>query len=109
MIQAARRATWLAIALALLSGCSGYRLVRDGAVQTSAADKIKAKLVALRGLGFRSPVPVVAVSATEARGMLEREIRHQFAPGELATIGRVYVALGLLPVGTDLEQAFLDL
>jgi hypothetical protein len=54
-------------------------------------------------------VPLVAVSATEARGMLEREVRHQFTPGEWATIGRVYIALGLLPAGTDLEQAFLDL
>jgi len=109
MIRASRRAASLAIALALLGGCSGYRLVRNGAVQASAADKIKAKLVAIRGLAFRSPVPLVAVSATEARGMLEREIRHQFAPGELTTIGRVYVALGLLPAGTDLERAFLDL
>jgi hypothetical protein len=109
VIRASQRATCVAIALAVLSGCSGYRLVRDGTVQVGAADKIKAKLVRIRGLGFRSPVPLVAVSAAEARTMLEREVRHQFAPGELATVGRVYVALGLLPAGTDLEQAFLEL
>ncbi|MBP1689465.1 MAG: hypothetical protein H6Q34_38 [Deltaproteobacteria bacterium] len=109
MIRASQRAPWLAIAFALLAGCGGYRLVRDGAVQAGAADKIKSKLVAIRGLGFRSPVPVVAVNAAEARGMLEREISHEFEPGELATIGRVYVALGLLPAGTDLEHAFLEL
>ena len=109
MSRASRRATGVVIALAMLSGCSGYRLVRNGAVQASAADKIKTKLVAIRGLAFRSPVPLVAVSATEARAMLEREVRHQFTPGEWATIGRVYSALGLLPAGTDLEQTFLDL
>jgi hypothetical protein len=67
------------------------------------------KLVAIRGLAFRTPVPLVAVSATETRAMLEREVHHEFAPGELAAIGRVYVALGLLPAGSDLEQSFLDL
>jgi hypothetical protein len=41
--------------------------------------------------------------------MLERELRGQFEPGELATISRAYVALGLVPAGTDLERAFLDL
>jgi hypothetical protein len=110
MTRASRRATRLMLAVVLaVAGCSGYRIVRDGAVQASAADKLKRKLVAIRGLAFKTPVPVVAVSAEDARGMLEREIRHDFEPGELATISRVYVALGLLPAGTDLEQAFLDL
>ena len=110
MTRASRRATRLMLAVVLaVAGCSGYRIVRDGAVQASAADKLKRKLVAIRGLAFKTPVPVVAVSAEDARGMLEREIRHDFEPGELATISRVYIALGLLPAGTDLEQAFLDL
>jgi hypothetical protein len=109
MIRPSRRATWLALALAVLSGCSGYRLVREGAVQSGPADGIKRKLVAIRGLGFRNPVPVVAVSATAARRMLEREVERRFAPGELATVGRVYAALGLVPPGTDLEQAVLAL
>jgi hypothetical protein len=109
MSRGRRPVTWALVALALASGCTGYRLVRNGAVHEGAADKIKAKLVGVRGLQFREPVPVTAVSAVEARAMLEREVRHQFDPGELAAIGRVYVALGLLPAGTDLEKAFLDL
>lgn len=109
MSRAPRRAAWALVALALASGCGGYRLVRNGAVDVGAAEKIKAKLVGVRGLSFREPVPVTAVDATEARAMLVREIEHQFDPGELAAIGRVYVALGLLPAGTDLERAFLDL
>jgi hypothetical protein len=109
MTRASRHATYLAVVLALAGGCSNYRLIRDGAVQSAPADKIKARLVGQRGLAFRRDVPVVAVSANEARAMLEREVRRQFEPGQLATIGRVYVALGLLPAGTDLEQAFLAL
>src|SRR6185369_8653093 len=61
------------------------------------------------GLAFRQDVPLVAVGATEARAMLERELQQEFDPGELANISRVYVALGLLPPGTDLERAFVDL
>jgi hypothetical protein len=109
MTSASRLATRLMLAVVLVAGCSGYRIVRDGAVQERAADALKRKLVAIRGLAFTTPVPIVAVSAADARGMLERELRHDFEPGELATIGRVYAALGLVPAGTDLEASFLDL
>jgi hypothetical protein len=109
MSRASRRATCLALALGLLSACAPFRLVRDGKVEVDAANAIKAKLVKRRGLAFREDVPLVAVDAVDARRMLERELRHEFEPGQLATIARVYVALGLLPPGTDLEQAFVDL
>lgn len=109
MTRARRRAAALAAALALACGCGPFRIVRDGAVQPRAADAIKRKLVRLRELDFRNDVPLVAVDAAEARGLLEREVRQQFEPGELARISRVYVALGLLPPGTDLERAFVDL
>lgn len=108
-VRASARGTCLALALAAMAGCAGYRIVRDGTVQTNAAEKLQRKLVAIRGLAFRTPVPLVAVSAADARGMLERELRQEFSADELATIGRVYAALGLVPAGTDLEQAFLDL
>jgi len=99
----------LAVAVVLVTGCGPFRVVRDGAVQPSAADAVKRKLVRIRGLEFRENVPLVAVDAAEARALLEREVREQFEPGELVRIGRVYVALGLLPAGTDLERAFMDL
>ncbi len=107
--RVSRGAPWLLAAALCVSACSGYRIVRDGAVQTGAAEKLTQRLVAVRGLTFKQPVPLVAVGATEARGMLEREIRHEFEPGQLATIGRVYQALGLLPAGGDLERSYLDL
>jgi hypothetical protein len=109
MTRASRRATCLALALGLLYGCAPYRLVREGKVEMDAANAIEAKLVKTRGLAFRETVPLVAVDAAEARTMLERELQHEFEPGELANITRVYVALGLLPPGTDFERAFVDL
>jgi hypothetical protein len=109
MMRASRYATWLLLPALFVAACSGYRIVHDGIIQTDVAERLERKLVAIRGLAFRTPVPLVAVSASEARAILEREVRHQFAPGELAATGRVYVALGLLPVGIDLERSLLDL
>jgi hypothetical protein len=99
----------LLLLLFALGGCASYRLIRAGEVNVGVAERVKAKLVALRGLRFQAPVPIQAVSPAEARSILEREIHHQFEPGELAKIGRVYSALGLFSPNTDLEHAFLDL
>ncbi len=99
------RAAGLAVAMVLLTGCTGYRLIRDGAVQPNAADKIKAKLVAIRGLGFQRPVPVIAVSATEARGMLEEEIKHN---GWLTVPFSRHLLFGA-PIETRYEAALAQL
>lgn len=91
------------------SSCASYRVIRAGQVNTTAAARVKAKLVTIRGLRFESAVPVEAVSADKARKMLERELRAQYSVEELARLSRVYVALGLLPQGSDLERAYLEL
>lgn len=105
-----RRALVLVFVSALASsGCASYRLIHDGQVNAAPAARIKAKLVATRGLTFREPVPVQVVTAEEARAMLERELRAQYSTEELATLSRVYALLGLVPPGTNLEQAYLDL
>ena len=109
MTPASRRVACVAVALTWIAGCTGYRLVRDGTVQASAAERVKARLVAIRGLPFRESVPVAAIDADEARAFLARDLQTQFPPGELARLGRVYGALGLIPPGTDLERAFVEL
>ena len=99
----------LLLACVALSGCGSFRLVRDGKVQPDVAARVKTRLVETRGLSFRRPVPMTAVGAEAARAVLEREVRRQFGPDELATLARVYASLGLLAPGTDLERAVLDL
>ncbi len=103
------RALVLVLACTLTAGCASYRLVHGGRVNPGPADRIKAKLVAIRGLTFFHPVPVQAVSTAQARTMLERELRAQYSSEELATLSRIYALLGLVPPGTDLERAYLDL
>ncbi len=105
-----RAASVVVVACALaMSGCGSYRLVRAGQVNVNAAGRIQAKLVAVRGLTFQSQVPLQAVTAAEARATLERELHAQYTSDELAKLSRVYGALGLVPPGTDLERAYLDL
>ncbi len=99
----------LVACLVTLGGCTSYRLVHDRMVNGPAAERIEAKLVATRGLKFQRRVPVQAVSVDEARAMLEREVHAQYSTEELARLSKVYGALGLVPVGTDLERAYIDL
>ena len=93
----------------LLVSCSNYRVVHEGQVQPTVVDAVKRKVSRMRRLAFLAPVPVVAVSAPEARAILESEFEREYEAGELAELSRVYRAFGLLPPGADLEAAFLDL
>ena len=104
-----RRARAALLIVLVAAGCSSYRLVRDDKLNATAADRVENRLVKVRGLPFRRAVPIVTVNAAEARGLLEREIRREYDPPELAAMSKVYGALGLLPIGTDLEKTMLQL
>ncbi len=92
-----------------MGGCTSYRLMRNGQVNTKAASRIEAKVAATRGLKFRHPVPIQAVTPADARAALVRELHAEYSSEELAKLSRVYAAFGLVPAGTDLERAYLDL
>jgi hypothetical protein len=104
-----RRARAALLTVLVVAGCSGYRIVRDDKLNAPAADRVEDRLVKVRGLPFKRAVPIVTVSAGEARGLLEREIRREYDPPELAALSKIYAALGLLPAGTDLEKTMLQL
>ncbi len=109
LIERALVALALVACVLTTTACTSYRLLRAGEVNTKAAARIQAKVVATRGLKFRSPVPIQAVTPADARAALERELHAQYSSDELAKLSRVYIALGLVPAGTDLERAYLDL
>src|SRR6266516_2747471 len=60
--RAVRRSVALLVVLALLAGCASRRLVRHGQVNEDALETVRRGLVALRGLAFTTPVPVLALS-----------------------------------------------
>ncbi len=99
----------VSIVLVAAAGCASYRLVHDDQLNTTAARSIEQRLTRERELKFTRDVPIVTVSAAEARALLERQVRREYTSAELATMSRVYAAAGLLPPGTDLEKAVLQL
>ncbi len=105
--RAIRRRGWLLHSL-LVSACS-YSIVRNGQIDESAATKIERGLESVRGLTFRTPVPMEVKSPDELRQYLEAEIARQYTPDEVRGLQRVYERLGLLAPGVDLGQALVKL
>jgi len=100
-----RRAAVLLAMLALVAGCASRRLVRHGQVNEDALETLRHRLVALRGLGFTTPVPVLPLSREGIGSVVKDEIEQSYAPGDIEHAEAVYTRLGLLPPGTKLRPA----
>jgi hypothetical protein len=105
--RAIRLRGWLLLSL-LVSACS-YSIVRNGQINESAATRIEHGLQSIRGLTFRTPVPMEVKSPEELRQYLEAEIARQYTPDEVRGLQRVYERLGLLAPEVDLGQALVKL
>jgi hypothetical protein len=99
---------WLLLLSLLVPACS-YSIVRHGEINQDAAGKIERGLEDVRGLKFRTPVPMEVKSAEELRQYLEAEIARQYTPEQVRALQRVYERLGLLAPGVDLGEALVKL
>jgi hypothetical protein len=93
----------VAAAAALAAGCGPGRLVRQGQVNDDAMAWVRRRLVDVRGLSFRAPVPAQVLDREALRDMLAREIELSYRPDDLERLEAVYTRLGLLPPGTKLR------
>jgi hypothetical protein len=99
---------WLVLLPLLAPACS-YSIVRHGEINQSAATKIEQGIEDIRGLKFRTPVPMEVKSPEELRQYLEAELARQYTPEQVRGLQRVYERLGLLAPGVDLGEALVKL
>lgn len=77
-------------------------------VGPSLVDEVAKVVAEIRGLDFRREVPARVVDDAEARRHAVRRLETFYAEGYLDHLGAVYEVLGLVPEGTDVVEAYLD-
>src|SRR5207247_367360 len=91
------------VEIAALSDPDKARHLRQ--VNEDAPETVRPRLVALRGLAFTTPVPVLALSREGLGGVVRDEIQESYSPGDIEHAEAVFTRLGLLPPGTQLRHA----
>jgi len=72
------------------------------------AREVAAKVEAIRGMKFRTPVAVKVISGAEVREQFRSRLQPKDEE-ELRNTQEAYIQLGLVPPGTDLVKGYLEL
>jgi hypothetical protein len=94
---------------AAIAGCAGDRVVQAGSVDSGVAQRVVVGIQQLRGLDFKTPVPVVVKNRDEAEQMMVAEISHDHNDEELRIGSLAGAMTGLYPAGMDLKAETLKL
>ena len=92
-----------------LSACGTGQLVRGGQVNQSLLSGLEARLTAIRGLQFLSPVSVRAVTPAEIAATIDQEIARDLPPPDMEHLESVYTALHLIAPGAALGSSMRKL
>jgi hypothetical protein len=98
----------LALLLLLSGGCASASLPDPSAAEPAAVERIKMGVSALRGLEFKSDVPVEVKSRAEMLRAFEDDIADEYGEEGLAQKALAYGKLGLIPEKVDLKKALLE-
>jgi len=86
------------------------KVANDSAELLRAADEIERRVVELRGLPLKRPIPRVIRTGEEIRrDFLEARFDELFPPAKRRGDEKAFAVLGLLPPRTDLRDLMLDL
>jgi hypothetical protein len=122
---------WIATTVALLLACAAPAAAMDAPAATPSPSAkptpkprpsgpltlaeaealvrdVSAKVEAIRGMKFRTPVTVKIISGAEAREEFKSNLTPE-AEADARHTQDAYVQLGLVPAGTDLVRGYLDL
>jgi hypothetical protein len=106
---AALRLTWgTAMLLLVIAGCTSA-IVSGVNVDRSKSERIYDAVQHIRGLNFKSQVPLVAMSPAQADVILEREVTARHNDAALARSAAVGAMTGLYAPGTDLKAQTMRL
>ncbi len=72
-------------------------------------DDVEAQVVAIRGLAQVRPVERQFIDEAELRMLITQQFDEETPPEYLAAVDRLYKAVGLIPVTSDLRDLYLDL
>jgi hypothetical protein len=103
------RAMLAAATIALAIACGPGPIVRHGAINEPALDRVAKGLARVRGLDFKAPVPARILDDAGVRQMLDDDLAQEFKPGELEHLSAVYARLGFLPAGAELRPILEEL
>lgn len=109
LFSCVRTFRWLlALAAVVLCGCANT-LVHGGTVDNAKVDQVEAGIQKLRGLNFKSPVPLVVKTRDEAERTMIAEIARDHSDEDLRIGGLTGAMTGLFPPGIDLKGESLKL
>jgi len=77
--------------------------------QEAARAEIEKTTAELRGLTFKKPVEYATLKRKEVKEVLHEKIAEQYSDDDFEHLRLGYVAMGLVPEGFDLKQAYVDL
>jgi hypothetical protein len=103
-----RPSTLVVLLAPLLASTLASGAAIDAAAAKAAVDEVSTQLAEIRGLPYKSPVPVKVVDDAFARGHVTSRFRKFLPESELRATAKAWELLGVLPPGTDILKSFLD-
>lgn len=102
------RSLFFVCLLVIQAGCAPYAAVSGGAFGGGRLAEIKSGVAVVRGLDFKSEVPVEVQSKEEIRRYFERSLEQEYGDEKLRNMALAYAKLGLFPEALDLKKSLLD-
>lgn len=90
------------------TGCTPYLVVSRGEINKTKLQEIQRGVAVLRGLDFKTEVPVEVKNQDGMRRYFEDDLEREYGDEKLNNMAVAYAKLGLFPEAFDLKKSLLD-